>query len=44
MATVEGGPLDLAVTDAVRRRLEHAVELGHGDEDMAAPYLGQRAG
>lgn len=32
--------LDLAVTDAVRRHMARAVDLGHGDQDMAATYLG----
>ena len=30
--------VDLAVGDAIRRHLARAVELGHGDEDMAATY------
>jgi 3-hydroxyisobutyrate dehydrogenase len=30
--------VDLTVADAVRRHLARAVELGHGDEDMAATY------
>jgi 3-hydroxyisobutyrate dehydrogenase len=36
--------VDMAVAEAVARRMGHAVELGHGDEDMAATYLGQRPG
>ena len=35
--------VDMAVTDAVRRRMERAVGLGHGAKDMAATYLGQRS-
>ena len=31
--------LDLAVARAVHERMERAVELGHGDEDMAAVYF-----
>lgn len=30
--------LEMAVTDAVRRHLARAADLGHGDEDMAATY------
>jgi 3-hydroxyisobutyrate dehydrogenase len=36
--------VDMAVADAVARRMQHAVELGHGDKDMAATYLGQHPG
>lgn len=35
--------VDLAVTQAVRRHLARAVELGHGDEDMAATYHSHRS-
>lgn len=35
--------VDLAVTDAVRRHMARAVELGHGDEDMAATYYAHRS-
>jgi 3-hydroxyisobutyrate dehydrogenase len=31
--------VELAVTEAVRRHMARAVELGHGDEDMAATYF-----
>lgn len=35
--------VDLAVTEAVRRHMARAVELGHGDEDMAATYYAHRS-
>jgi 3-hydroxyisobutyrate dehydrogenase len=38
-AAAEAG-LDLRVAEASRRLFEHAVELGHGDEDLAAAYRG----
>ncbi|MGZ4609919.1 MAG: NAD(P)-dependent oxidoreductase [Actinomycetes bacterium] len=34
--------VDLAVTEAVRRHMARAVEMGHGDEDMAATYYAHR--
>jgi 3-hydroxyisobutyrate dehydrogenase len=36
--------LDLAVTEAVRRHLARAAELGHGAEDMAATYYAHQRG
>jgi hypothetical protein len=30
--------VEMAVTEAVRRHMALAVEMGHGDEDMAATY------
>jgi len=35
--------VEMAVTDAVRRHMARAVEMGHGDEDMAATYFAHRA-
>jgi 3-hydroxyisobutyrate dehydrogenase len=36
--------VEMAVTVAVRRHMAKAVELGHGDEDMAATYYAHRPG
>lgn len=36
--------VDMAVTDAVRRHMALAVELGHGDQDMAATYFAHSPG
>jgi 3-hydroxyisobutyrate dehydrogenase len=36
--------LDLAIARAARERLMRAVELGHGDEDMAATYFATAPG
>ena len=44
---LEAGELDgaeLALTRAVVRRFAEAIELGHGDEDMAAVYRASAAG
>jgi 3-hydroxyisobutyrate dehydrogenase len=38
LEAAERHDLELALTDAVRRRFEQAVEQGHGEEDMAAIY------
>jgi 3-hydroxyisobutyrate dehydrogenase len=35
--------VELAVTEAVRRHMARAVEMGHGDEDMAATYYAHQA-
>ena len=32
--------VEMAVTEAVRRHMARAVEMGHGDEDMGATYYG----
>lgn len=34
--------LEMAVTEAVRRHMTRAVDLGHGDQDMAATYYAHR--
>ena len=34
--------VEMAVTDAVRRHMALAVEMGHGDEDMAATYYAHK--
>jgi 3-hydroxyisobutyrate dehydrogenase len=31
--------VELGVVEAVAKELEHALELGHGDEDFAAVYF-----
>jgi 3-hydroxyisobutyrate dehydrogenase len=36
--------VELAVTDAVHRHMARAAELGHGDDDMAATFLGHLPG
>ena len=36
--------IELAVTEAVRRHMARAIELGHGDEDMAATYFAHEKG
>ena len=38
LEAVDGDSAELPVTRAVERRLAEAIELGHGDEDMAAAY------
>jgi 3-hydroxyisobutyrate dehydrogenase len=44
LEAAEQAGLDLAVTDAVRRHLARAAELGHGAEDMAATYYVHQRG
>ena len=50
MAAVEGGEIGpmhreiMSELRAIRAQLERAVELGHGDEDMAAAVEAGRAG
>ena len=39
LEAAEGAGLDLAIARAARERLTRAMELGHGDEDMAATYF-----
>jgi 3-hydroxyisobutyrate dehydrogenase len=36
--------IELAVTEAVRRHMARAIELGHGEEDMAATYFAHEKG
>ena len=38
LESVDGDAAELPVTQAVERRIAEAVEMGHGDEDMAAAY------
>jgi 3-hydroxyisobutyrate dehydrogenase len=38
MEATEGLDLHLTVARAVGQDLQHAVDLGHGDEDLAATY------
>jgi 3-hydroxyisobutyrate dehydrogenase len=38
LEAVDGDSAELPVTRAVEQRLAEAIELGHGDEDMAAAY------
>jgi 3-hydroxyisobutyrate dehydrogenase len=44
LEAAEGAGVDLALARAVRERMERAVELGHGDEDMAATYFATASG
>src|SRR4051794_26002293 len=39
LEAAEGAGVEVALARAVRERMERAVELGHGDEDMAATYF-----
>ncbi|OLE35453.1 MAG: 3-hydroxyisobutyrate dehydrogenase [Actinobacteria bacterium 13_1_20CM_3_68_9] len=43
LEAVDGDGDELPVTRAVERRIAEAIELGHGDEDMAAAYLASAA-
>jgi 3-hydroxyisobutyrate dehydrogenase len=44
LEAASGAGVDLALARAVRERMERAVELGHGDEDMAATYFATAPG
>ena len=43
LEALDGDGDELPVTRAVERRIAEAIELGHGDEDMAAAYLASAA-
>jgi 3-hydroxyisobutyrate dehydrogenase len=42
-AAAEAG-LEMPVLDAVERQFERAVEMGHGDDDLAAAYWASAPG
>jgi 3-hydroxyisobutyrate dehydrogenase len=42
LEAAERHDFDAALTQVIARKMERAVELGHGDEDMAATYFASR--